>query len=153
MHKWNLQWQEYGAQSNTYYYSIHPNIPMSHWYNKCSLSRKIISTISRIRLNHGKYPAHLQRIGIRNDPHCPCGAIDNVNHIIFNCPLNEINSNIFLNFLHDNDFISPIWLPHLLSLPNPNFMKKFPSFFFQSNNKYLLRVSPTTFVATPIVKK
>ena len=133
MHKWNLQWQEYGAQSNTFYYSIHPKIPMSHWYSKCSLSRKTISTISRIKLNHGKFPVHLHRIGVRDDPHCPCGAIGDVNHFIFNCPLNEINSNIFLNFLHDNGFISPIWLPHLLSLPNPNFMRNLASFFFKSN--------------------
>lgn len=133
LQKWNQEWQKYGIKTNTYYYNIHPNIPMSQWYNNCHLSRKIISTISRIKMNHGKFPAHLFKIGVREDPYCPCGAIGDVNHFIFNCPLTELNSKIFLNFLYDNGFTPPIWLPHVLSLSNPNFMKKLSSFFFDSN--------------------
>ena len=92
---------------NTHYYNIHPTIPSIPWFNKCHLSRKIISSISRIKLNHGKFPAHLYKIGIREDPYCLRGAIGDINHFIFNCPLTEQKSKVLLDFLYDNDFMPP----------------------------------------------
>ncbi|CAH0552648.1 unnamed protein product [Brassicogethes aeneus] len=44
------------------------------WFNNSEyLGRDFITTISRFRLGHNAIPAHLFRIGVKDDPFCDCG--------------------------------------------------------------------------------
>ena len=70
------------------------------WFSKYQLSRKDITYINRIRSGHMQLNAHLFRMNIINTPNCDCGEVpQNVDHIVWFCPLYNIGREEMFNFL------------------------------------------------------
>lgn len=119
--KWQNIWDTYVISSRNHYTKIHPTLPtfLPH-ISSPKVSRFFSTTITRLKLNHGRFPQHLNRIGVLDSPLCSCDneSIGDLNHIIFNCKhntqattklikkLSSLNIQLPINIttlLHNND--------------------------------------------------
>lgn len=85
---WEKIWLEYVKSTNNPYVLIHPTLPKSIPHiSKFSVNKQYSSTITRLKLNHGCFPTHLFKIGIKDTPYCPCdnSSLGDINHIFFSC--------------------------------------------------------------------
>lgn len=120
--KWQERWHSYGNKSNTTYYNIHRDIPKCYWYNNIKTNRHMVATIARLKTNHGRFPAHLNKIGITQSPQCTCSdVVGDLNHIFFNCIHNSIQSSWLMEILRNEGFQEPMWLPLILIPSNARF--------------------------------
>ena len=86
--KWEKIWLEYVNSTKNPYSLIHPTLPKSIPHiSKFPVTKSYSATITRLKLNHGCFPAHLCKIGIKDTPYCPCdnASIGDLNHIFFSC--------------------------------------------------------------------
>lgn len=88
----NLQWQDeyrgYASESSNPYFLVHPAPAKPQEYMHGA--RHFAVTMTRLKMNHGLFPSHLNKIGLRDTPFCLCDdhSIGDLNHLIFSCPLN-----------------------------------------------------------------
>nr|CAH7757317.1 unnamed protein product [Callosobruchus chinensis] len=84
--QWAENYKNGHQNKGQYYADIQPNPQKIPWfYNLRFSNRAMISTIIRMRTNHCCTPAHLNKIGTKEDPNCICGEYGSLDHIIFNC--------------------------------------------------------------------
>lgn len=80
---WDQQYKFTYMQRTTQYFLIHPSVHIKSYF---FANRRFNSTISRLKFNHGCFPAHLHKIGVLPNKSCDCGyEIGDINHIFFNC--------------------------------------------------------------------
>lgn len=87
-------WQEYfdikSIEKGKWYYEIQKNIPTNPWFKKEKPNcRKYFSYISRLRFNHGQFPAHLHKIRLSTSDrciYCSNNVIGDLDHIFMSCP-------------------------------------------------------------------
>uniref|UniRef100_A0A6P7GJN0 Uncharacterized protein LOC114337672 n=1 Tax=Diabrotica virgifera virgifera TaxID=50390 RepID=A0A6P7GJN0_DIAVI len=95
---WKKQWKNISSISKNLYFSLHQELPPPLEYIfKYNLLKQDISTIVRLK----KYEAHLHKLGIVNSSVCFCdnGSIRDLNHIFFECKINERYINqLYYNF-------------------------------------------------------
>ena len=127
--KWVEEWKKFGQITNTHYYQIQNKIPTKPWFKNSSLSRSTITTINRLRFNHGKFPAHLYKIKITENPNCSCGEYGDINHILFNCPLYIPQSKVLYDFLIRKQVPAPYNIQFLLMLNNVELFNEISNFF------------------------
>ena len=78
------------VKGKTYFQLKFPkNILNKPWWVKFNLDRKCISIISRIRSGHVRTNSHLFDKNIIESPLCDCGIIQDLNHVVFSCPLRD----------------------------------------------------------------
>uniref|UniRef100_A0A8D8VF21 Uncharacterized protein n=1 Tax=Cacopsylla melanoneura TaxID=428564 RepID=A0A8D8VF21_9HEMI len=75
---------------------LHENVTRKAWYTK-RMSRRMITTVVRLRSKHGRYPAHLHRMGIVDSELCECGERGELEHMILTC--NRVKGNKLMNEL------------------------------------------------------
>nr|CAH7716093.1 unnamed protein product [Callosobruchus chinensis] len=84
--EWQIAYADMSHKSNNHYFSIHPTLPnnIPHIPYK---SKYFSSTISRLKLNHGRFPSHLYKLGIIESPFCTCNTdkVADLNHLFFDC--------------------------------------------------------------------
>lgn len=86
------KWTNLGLLKNYNYNKIQISFPF--------LDRRHVSTIMRMRTGHCLTGEHLHRIKIKESPLCECGEIDSLNHIFFECPINELKDlNLYKEFI------------------------------------------------------
>lgn len=81
-------WSELWANpaKGKYYKTLQPTIPSKPWFSKRLFSKKLTSTICRMRFGHCCCPSHLTRIQVSNNSDCDCGlGVGDVHHILFIC--------------------------------------------------------------------
>ncbi|XP_059051343.1 uncharacterized protein LOC131846132 [Achroia grisella] len=86
---WNRKWAETKMIKGKWYADIQKEIFGKPWYFKLQEpSRRYITTINRIRMGHGQFPAHLHRIKLRSSSNCDYCTAENADlqHIIMECP-------------------------------------------------------------------
>uniref|UniRef100_A0A0A9XZ92 Gag-Pol polyprotein n=2 Tax=Lygus hesperus TaxID=30085 RepID=A0A0A9XZ92_LYGHE len=85
--KWNTKYSENSEKKGEFYLSVQPTIPRHPWFCEGEFDRKSIRIISRLRFNHHRLPAHLYKIGLLEDPKCPCNNVDegDANHTLLQC--------------------------------------------------------------------
>nr|CAH7749868.1 unnamed protein product [Callosobruchus chinensis] len=84
--QWTENYKNGHQNKGQYYADIQPNPQKIPWfYNLRFSNRAMISTIIRMRTNHCCTPAHLNKIGMKEDRNCICGEYGSLDHIIFNC--------------------------------------------------------------------
>lgn len=106
------------------------------WFCKNNWPRKYITTINRIRSDHTSLKESLARKNIISDPMCDCGEdIEDINHVIFDCPLREKGRQSFLNYLVKRRFTLPISYEEIVINPEFNIMKKFFAYCELNNIK------------------
>ncbi|KAL0841295.1 hypothetical protein ABMA28_015012 [Loxostege sticticalis] len=95
---WEENWEVTSQSKGKYYKYIQPSIPVKPWFSKMKLSKIATTTLIRMRLGHVCSPSFLAKIHIISDDMCACGSdVGDLNHIFFNCSLNDNSS--FINSL------------------------------------------------------
>lgn len=90
------------------------------WFYKFGLDRTQIVTTNRIRSDHYNLAFSLWRKNIVQIKYCHCGeGRENVNHIIFYCPLYKDKTKPLITYLKKEFPDSPINIFHILKTPNP----------------------------------
>ena len=86
INKWQVEWNLSSKDRGYKYSLINPNVGITPWFEKMNIGRRsFYSCLSRMRLGHGSYPAHLKRIGVRDDDGCSCDptVVADLEHILF----------------------------------------------------------------------
>ena len=92
--QWENRWKQMSRTKGVLYKGVVETPYKKPWFHNFKhLNRKQITTFCRIRSGHSIHPSHLNRIGVRPDPHCECGEIGSLNHIFFDCPMNLLATN------------------------------------------------------------
>ncbi|XP_031339426.1 uncharacterized protein LOC116167943 [Photinus pyralis] len=107
---WDLHWQDFTTKSKNHYTLIHPKVPCKTPHiSNFNVTRKYAVSITRLKLNHGKFPAHLNKIGLAESPYCSCDnlSIGDLNHIFFSCK----------NFIHAIKQLQEILITNSIPLP------------------------------------
>jgi ribonuclease HI len=86
---WRMIWSESCKLKGKFYARIQPDIPNKPWFQKIKMNKFGVSTLSRMRLGHCCCGSHLYRIGVVRSPYCECGATEDLNHLFFECPIND----------------------------------------------------------------
>ena len=119
--RWQTLWETYVANSSNHYTKIHPELPtfLPH-ISSHKVSRFFSTTVTRLKLNHGRFPQHLNRIGILGSPLCSCDkeSIADLNHIIFNCKHNSQATTEFIKKLSSLNIDLPTNITVLLHYNN-----------------------------------
>lgn len=121
--KWGDQWKEFINKSNNHYTQIHPTLPTSipHLSN-FNVSRKYAVTITRLKINHGRFPTHLNKLHLADSPYCSCdgSSLGDLNHIFFSCRAHQLYINQLLQTLIRYSIPLPTNITILLSTQNKN---------------------------------
>lgn len=85
---WDEQWKHSRTLKGRHYADIQNSIPPVPWFFKYrSASKRVTSTICRLRLGHSCTPVHLAKIRIKDSSICECGLDEGTpDHIFFSCP-------------------------------------------------------------------
>lgn len=132
--KWKQRWESIADNEKNHYYLIHPSLPnsISH-ISVFKVSREYSTIITRLKLNHGYFPAHLYRIGVVNSPICACDntSAADLNHIFFACNNHKDLTSQFLSDILKLKLELPMNITVLLATSNKeifdivvNFIKK-----------------------------
>lgn len=121
---WHEVWEETKVLKGNWFAQIQKSIPRKPWYFKFkkSPSRKFIVAMNRLRLGHGKFPAHLKRIKIIPSEVCEfCHAdVATLDHLFLHCPAFSIQRLLLIDGLmktYKNQEI-PRLLPSILENEN-----------------------------------
>nr|CAH7715725.1 unnamed protein product [Callosobruchus chinensis] len=115
--RWDLIWSDFVSKSHNHYTLLHPSLPQNipHIDNFYS-NREYSTIITRLKLNHGCFPAHLHRIGVIDSPFCSCdnNSIADLNHIFFACRLHTIITDRFIYEMIQYGFQLPLNITTIL---------------------------------------
>jgi len=93
--------------------------PSKPWFSSLSLPREQIVTVNRLRSNHYNLNYSLYRKNIVASSACECGdSRQDINHIVFRCPLTRAKSVNLRSFLFNHD--PPIFQDLFPSIYNPS---------------------------------
>lgn len=100
------------------------------WFDKPGFRREQIVLINRIRSDHYNLNQSLHRKGYINSKSCPCGdPYQDVNHIIYNCPLTKEKSEKLRNYLSSANLDSPPDIFPVLRNPSAKLCRLILAFF------------------------
>lgn len=88
---WKSRWETVRTKSTNPYYLIHYQLPntVPHIFD-LHVNKKFATTITRMKLNHGCFPAHLHKIGLLDSPLCIYdNLVADLNHLFFECSHNQ----------------------------------------------------------------
>lgn len=87
--KWTFEYASSIETSKNPYFLLHPIPAKPQVY--MHLSKNFSATITRLKMNHGCFPAHLSKISLRQNPFCECdnSSVGDLNHIFFACPMRD----------------------------------------------------------------
>lgn len=129
MSSWGSEWSKFVENSRNQYVRLHSALPSVTPYPQCS--RFFTSTIFRLKVQHGRFPSHLHKIGITETPSCSCDgvAIGDLNHILFECGNNLNASHKLLSEFVANGVVLPTNLSCILAEENMTIFKNLVQFF------------------------
>ena len=132
---WSKAWKASSRLKGAYYASIQPKIQRKPWFFKCPrLSKRVVSSLCRLRLGHCCSPVFLRKIRIRDSSLCECGLDEGtLDHIFFCCPMNT-KFDLYRNLPKINIPL-PINFHSLLSLFCPKLVKLLAVFLNDNNVK------------------
>nr|XP_018912734.1 PREDICTED: uncharacterized protein LOC109041032 [Bemisia tabaci] len=93
--QWQRDWTESTQTKGARLGSIQPVISMEAWFSRIILSKKATNIISRMRIGHGLFPEHLNRIRLKDNDKCTCGQIGTIDHILLHCTKIKQPTNIY----------------------------------------------------------
>lgn len=97
--KWSSEYIISVESSKNPYFLIHPTPAKPQAY--MHLSKNFAATITRMKMNHGCFPAHLSKIGLRQNSFCGCdnSSVGDLNHMFFACPMKDAHRVGLMEFL------------------------------------------------------
>lgn len=131
--KWQQRWFNYGKATNTSLFRISPHIPTTLWHDNFNVSRRFVTTITRLRFGHASCPSHLHKIKVLTSNQCDrCHVVADLDHILFECVK---YSNCLYSTLQNLYKYAPINLLYVLSTQNKEALHKIMSFLHKNNIK------------------
>lgn len=126
---WKNDWSQFVGQSNNQYVQLHRELPRNIVYHQ--RSRHFSTTIFRLKVQHGRYQAHLFRIGVVEEATCPfCNNVEgSLNHILFECTQTMRASDKLLETLRACGVSTPTYLTNILAGANMDIYKALVEFF------------------------
>lgn len=123
--KWSKNYKEVASASKNHYFQINSELPKpSQCLLKLNMSKEHSSIISRLKFNHGRFRAHLHKIGMAETPFCTCNnsALQDLNHIFFECSRYPEKIESLLSDLISMKIALPINIAALLAINNRDVM-------------------------------
>ncbi|XP_066596498.1 uncharacterized protein [Prorops nasuta] len=113
----NSLFQE-GTYKGTIYFDRYYRNCRQPWFKRLSQPRDFITWVNRARSNHYHLRSSLARVKIIKNAACDCGnTVQDLNHILWNCPLlEEVRSQIVAR-LRKLNYFSPYSIEEFLALP------------------------------------
>lgn len=88
--QWKRDLQISFQNKGRYYFNINKKVSTTPWFLNKQLSRRVITTITRLRMNHVLVPSYLHRFGMIESPNCSCGEGEaDSSHVLLGCELNK----------------------------------------------------------------
>lgn len=84
---WQEDWERTTQVKGRRLLSIQEHVSRKAWFENIHFSKKTTNILSRLRIGHGLFPAHLHRINLRQDDLCDCGEHGSLDHIVLGCCL------------------------------------------------------------------
>lgn len=129
--EWNTSWIDCTWKGQRLK-SIMPSLKAKPWFHNLKWSRQDIKNISRLRIGHGLYPAHLFRCSLATSDLCECGEYGDLNHLIFQCV--RLNGrDILIQNLSAFNLSQPFNITYILHNPNPKIYKLIANFLKINN--------------------
>jgi len=120
-----------GKQFYSLYFKNNP--PPQPWFARLSIPREQIVSITRLRSNHYNLNASLHRKNIIPSASCDCGdPHQDINHIIFYCPLTRPTASHLISFLRRLGPLAPINIFPFLQSPSLKLCRLLTSFLKSS---------------------
>lgn len=118
----NAQWKTSLRNKGKSYAEVIDDFPKDKWFNNYTyIDRRHITTIIRMRTGHCLTTSHLYRIGIKEDPYCECGQVEDLEHIFLTCPINRIPGHDMYEEFRKTGITPPLNIKTVLSnLNNEN---------------------------------
>lgn len=113
---WSDSYNNLPLHFATWYRKLNPTIPSKPWFHKLKLSRKAISSFSRLRFGHTLLPSHSFKLSFNDSPLCifdHSPAICDINHILFKCPALHAERLQLFSILHSLNI--PLNSHHILT--------------------------------------
>ncbi|CAH0773412.1 unnamed protein product [Bemisia tabaci] len=129
--EWNQEWIECSWKGQKLK-SICPKINRKPWFDKLKWNRSEIKNLIRLRIGHGNFPSHLNRLNLKDSDLCDCGLYGDLNHILFECQ-NLINRDILIQKLIENNYSPPFNVSYILHTPDPKIYKIIANFLKDNN--------------------
>lgn len=135
--KWNYHWHLYCFTNPTRYTKIHPNIPKKLWHENFQVSRRYITTVTRLKFGHACYPAHLHKIGVFFSPNCEhCDTTADLDHIFFGCAKYQDSTNTLIkNIINNSGIMAPFCVLNLLAIGSKKIYTNLMDFIKTANIK------------------
>ena len=116
--------REQSVQTGTLYFKYFYTDLQIPWFAHKNLPRKLIVTVNRIRSNHYNLASSLARVKIINSAECNCGSEnEDINHVLWQCPLYENHRKRLLIKLRKLDQYLPLNIESIVAKPNINICK------------------------------
>lgn len=117
---WQVQWESSSKKKGSFFFAIQPSVTPKPWfYPYKKVSKKVISTLCRLRIGHCCSPVFLHKIRVRDSSLCECGLDEGtLEHIFFNCPNNNPSLDLY-SYLPKLKIPVPINFPSLLTHSSP----------------------------------
>ncbi|XP_050519000.1 uncharacterized protein LOC126893098 [Diabrotica virgifera virgifera] len=114
---WESLYTSISEKSQSHYYRIHRDLPKNIPHLTFPVSRRYSSIITRLKLHHGRFPAHLHKINIIDSPLCSCSnmSIGDLNHIFFDCTKYTLETLELMTELNNIKFPLPVNISALLA--------------------------------------
>lgn len=119
--KFNLWCLNTGKEKGKKYFNKYWTEGAAPWFKNFKFRRKSIVSINRLRSEHTSLASSLFRFKIVNSDQCSCGeAIEDPNHVFWQCKLYEKARESLINDLIKVKFFPPYDIEFLLSEMNPS---------------------------------
>lgn len=113
------EWSQIIGNKGSFYRGIQNHFSQIRWFDKIPYkNRRQITTIIRMRTGHCCTKLHLFKIKVKDDPFCDCGQIEDLNHIFFECPINQIDDFNVYSQLIKVGVTAPLNIEVVLGKPN-----------------------------------
>ena len=96
------------------YFLHYHNRHSKPWYHNKHLSRECITSINRCKSNHYNLAYSLNRVNIIDSNRCQCGDVQDLNHILWQCPVHDTQRLHFLKKLREFKLFLPLSSTQLL---------------------------------------
>ena len=111
--------KELGLSKGKKYFSDFRYNKSCPWFKQTQLNRRQIVIINRCRSDHYNLAASLARIGIISEAKCNCDMSDqDLNHVLWQCPLYEKERQSFIKDLRKIKFYLPLNVESLIAQPH-----------------------------------
>ena len=133
---WDFMWRESIKNKGKEYGEICDSPPRHPWFSKFNnIVKRDVTTIIRMRSGHCLVPTHLYKIGVSENSSCECGQMGDLNHVLFECPINGIDGSDLYEKLSRAGVPSPMNSRTLLANPNNKTVKLIINFLNFNNIK------------------